>query len=60
MGYKTMKTKWFTSLGFAQNPVNTSRMLQEIVTRMGEGATPAEVHLDLAKDGTFKISFKGG
>jgi len=26
---------------------------------MGEGAVPAEVHLDLAKDGTFKINFKG-
>ena len=35
------------------------RMSQEILTRMGEGAMPAEVHLDLAKDGTFKISFKG-
>ena len=35
------------------------RMSQEILTRMGEGAVPAEVHLDLAKDGTFKISFKG-
>ena len=35
------------------------RMSQEILTRMGEGAVPAEVHLDLAKDGTFKITFKG-
>jgi type VI secretion system protein VasG len=35
------------------------RMSQEILTRMGEGAVPAEVHLDLKKDGTFKISFKG-
>jgi len=35
------------------------RMSQEILTRMGEGAVPAEVHLDLTKDGTFKISFKG-
>ncbi len=35
------------------------RMSQEILARMGEGAVPAEVHLDLAKDGTFKISFKG-
>jgi type VI secretion system protein VasG len=35
------------------------RMSQEILTRMGEGAVPAEVRLDLAKDGTFKISFKG-
>ena len=35
------------------------RMSQEILTRMGEGAMPAEVHLDLAKDGTFKINFKG-
>lgn len=36
------------------------RMSQEILTCMGEGAVPAEVHLDLAKDGTFKISFDGG
>jgi len=35
------------------------RMSQEILTRMGEGAVPAQVHLDLTKDGTFKISFKG-
>jgi type VI secretion system protein VasG len=35
------------------------RMSQEILTRMGEGAVPAEVRLDLAKDGTFKINFKG-
>ena len=35
------------------------RMSQEILTRMGEGAVPAEVHLDLTKEGTFKISFKG-
>jgi type VI secretion system protein VasG len=35
------------------------RMSQEILTRMGEGTVPAEVHLDLTKDGTFKISFKG-
>jgi type VI secretion system protein VasG len=35
------------------------RMSQEILARMGEGAVLAEVHLDLAKDGTFKISFKG-
>ena len=36
------------------------RMSQEILACMGEGAVPAEVHLDLAKDGTFKISFDGG
>jgi len=36
------------------------RMSQEILVRMGEGTTPAEVHLDMAKDGTFKISFNGG
>ena len=35
------------------------RMSQEILARMGEGAVPAEVYLDLAKDGTFKINFKG-
>ena len=36
------------------------RMSQEILQRMGEGALPEEVHLDLAKDGTFDISFSGG
>jgi type VI secretion system protein VasG len=35
------------------------RMSQEILTRMGEGTVPTEVRLDLAKDGTFKINFKG-
>jgi type VI secretion system protein VasG len=35
------------------------RMSQEILTRMGEGAVPAEVRLNLTKDGSFKISFKG-
>jgi type VI secretion system protein VasG len=35
------------------------RMSQEILARMGEGSVPTEVHLDLAKDGTFKITFKG-
>jgi type VI secretion system protein VasG len=35
------------------------RMSQEILAHMGEGALPAEVRLDLAKDGTFEISFKG-
>jgi type VI secretion system protein VasG len=36
------------------------RMSQEILSRMGAGAMPTEVRLDLAKDGTFNISFKGG
>jgi type VI secretion system protein VasG len=36
------------------------RMSQEILSRMGAGAMPAEVRLGLAKDGTFNISFKGG
>jgi len=36
------------------------RMSQEILARMGEGAMPAEVHLDLAEDGSFNISFNGG
>jgi type VI secretion system protein VasG len=36
------------------------RMSQEILSRMGAGAMPAEVRLDLTKDGTFNISFKGG
>jgi type VI secretion system protein VasG len=35
------------------------RMSQEILARMGEGAMPAEVHLGIGKDGTFKIKFKG-
>ncbi len=35
------------------------RMSQEILTRMGEGAMPAEVHLDIAEDGSFKIEFGG-
>ncbi len=35
------------------------RMSQEILARMGEGAVPAEVHLDLAKDGSFRIRFDG-
>jgi len=35
------------------------RMSQEILVQMGEGTMPSEVHLDLAKDGTFKINFKG-
>jgi type VI secretion system protein VasG len=33
------------------------RMSQEILTRMGEGEMPAEVHLGLAEDGSFKIDF---
>ena len=36
------------------------RMSQEILSRMGAGAMPTEVRLDLAKDGTFNIRFKGG
>jgi type VI secretion system protein VasG len=36
------------------------RMSQEILSRMGEGAMPSEVRLDLAKDGSFNISFNGG
>ena len=34
------------------------RMSQEILTRMGEGAMPAEVHLDIDGDGSFKIEFE--
>jgi type VI secretion system protein VasG len=34
------------------------QMSQEILVRLGEGAMPSEVHLDLAKDGSFKIDFK--
>ncbi len=33
------------------------RMSQEILTRMGEGEMPAEVHLGLAEEGSFKIDF---
>jgi len=33
------------------------RMSQEILNRMGEGEMPAEVHLGLAEDGSFKIDF---
>jgi type VI secretion system protein VasG len=36
------------------------RMSQEILARMGEGTTPSEVHLDVAEDGSFVISFNGG
>ena len=36
------------------------RMSQEILTRMGEGTTPSEVHLDVTEDGSFEISFNGG
>jgi type VI secretion system protein VasG len=33
------------------------RMSQEILTHMGEGGMPSAVHLDLNKDGSFKIEF---
>jgi type VI secretion system protein VasG len=33
------------------------QMSREILTRLGEGAMPSEVHLGLAKDGSFKIDF---
>ena len=35
------------------------RMSHEILTRMGEAEMPAQVHLDLASDGSFDISFNG-
>jgi type VI secretion system protein VasG len=34
------------------------QMSREILTRLGEGAMPSEVHLGLAKDGDFKIDFR--
>jgi hypothetical protein len=33
------------------------RMSQEILTRMGEGEMPSEIHLGLDEDGSFKIEF---
>jgi hypothetical protein len=36
------------------------RMSQEILLQMGETTTPIEVHLNLAKDSSFKTSFDGG
>jgi type VI secretion system protein VasG len=35
------------------------RMSQEILVRMGEGVMPAEVHLDVSQNGSFKIEFGG-
>ena len=35
------------------------RMSHEILTRMGEAEMPSQVHLDLASDGSFDISFNG-
>jgi type VI secretion system protein VasG len=35
------------------------RMSQEILSRMSEGDLPSAVHLDVAKDGSFKIKFDG-
>ncbi len=34
------------------------RMSQEILSHMTEGGMPSEVHLDLNKDGSFKMKFK--
>ena len=53
-----MKTIWVNSLGSSRNIVK-HLMSQGIVPCMGEGAVPAEVHLDLATDGSFRISFDG-
>jgi len=36
------------------------RMSHEILLQMDETTTPIEVHLNLAKDGSFKTSFDGG
>jgi len=33
------------------------QMSREILVRLGEGAMPSEVHLGLAKDGSFEIDF---
>ncbi len=35
------------------------RMSHEILTRMGEAEMPSAVHLDIASDGSFDISFNG-
>jgi type VI secretion system protein VasG len=35
------------------------QMSQEILARLSEGAMPSEVRLDMAGDGSFKISFRG-
>jgi len=35
------------------------RMSHEILTRMGDAEMPSKVHLDLASDGSFDISFNG-
>jgi len=32
-------------------------MSREILGRLGEGDMPSEIHLGLAKDGSFKIDF---
>ena len=33
------------------------QMSQEILARMSEGVMPSEAYLDMAEDGSFKISF---
>jgi type VI secretion system protein VasG len=35
------------------------QMSKEILTRLGEGAMPSEISLDLAEDGSFRINFGG-
>ncbi len=48
------------NIDYIMNGSIMPRMSLEILSRLGEGAMPAEVRLDLAKDGTFNISFNGG
>jgi type VI secretion system protein VasG len=47
------------NIDYIMNGSIMPRMSQEILTCMGKGAMPTEVHLDLAKDGSFKIDFGG-
>jgi type VI secretion system protein VasG len=47
------------NIDYIMNGSIMPRLSQEILTCMGEGAMPTEVHLDLAKDGSFKIDFGG-
>jgi len=46
------------NIDYIMNGTIMPRMSQEILARMGEGAMPSEVHLDLAEDGSFKIEFR--
>ncbi len=47
------------NIDYIMNGSIMPRLSQEILTCMGKGTMPTEVHLDLAKDGSFKIKFGG-